>query len=135
MINKHFVLFVSPGTFFNEERMIPIDSWDVDRAVEMARDVVERHGATPFAFCFVTKGRKEDELDSREIERSGRYYLGGEILTLEQVEARNDPDDRILISNMKSNGHSRIIVNRNSYRSTQPFLEGDTVLEYDAARQ
>lgn len=131
MLKKHFVKFSSPGTFCHEERMLQIDSWDVDKAVEMARSIEERYGATPFCFQFVTKGREECELDSRVVDRSGRYYLGGEILTLEQVKAKNDPDDRILISNMERNDWDRIIVNTNSWKMTQPLEDDDVVLDFE----
>ena len=56
------------------------------------------------------------------------YFLGGKILTLQDVIDRNDPEDRILISNMRGNKWDRVIVNDNSWRITQPLEEGDVVL-------
>lgn len=103
-MEKHFVIFFSPGTFVAESSQKPIDSWDVQTAVDMARTITERHNATPYGFCFVTRRREVDDLDSREVARSKMYYLGGEVLTLEQVKARNNPDERILVSNMEVNG-------------------------------
>lgn len=58
------------------------------------------------------------------------YYLGGKILTLKDVEARNDPGDRILISNMRGNDLDRVIENCNSWKVTQPFLKGDEVVDF-----
>ena len=129
---RHFVTFLSPGTFFCEETEKPIKSWNVEKACEMAHGIVERYNATPFAFYFTTRERKDNELDSREIKRSHRYYLGGELLTLEDVEIRNKngEDLGILLSNMKINGWKYIIENRNSFRSTQPFEQGDTLLDW-----
>ena len=98
----------------------------------MADDVVERYSATPYGFQFITRGRGPDDLDSKEIDRSPMYYLGGKIETLEEVEARNDPKEDILRSNMRANGWNKIIVNDNSWRTTQPFQEerGDVILDY-----
>lgn len=50
-MKKHFVIFYSPGTFFNEESTLPIDSWDIDKAIEMSKSIKERYNATPFGFC------------------------------------------------------------------------------------
>jgi len=58
------------------------------------------------------------------------YYLGGKIETLAQVEARNDPSEHILRSNMRCNGWKRIIVNDNSWRFTAPLNDDDVVLDY-----
>lgn len=130
MLKKHFVVFVSPGTFFPETSEMPIDSWDVAQACEMAHTVVERWGATPYSFVFVTRGRKDDELDSKEIARSCNYLLGGQIETYEQVVARNDPSEAILRSNMKCNDIKRIVVNKNSYKSCLPLKDDDVVLNW-----
>jgi hypothetical protein len=127
-MEKHFVEFLSPGTFVAESASKPIDAWDVEAAVLMAADIKERYGATPYGFRFSTRSRGPDDLDSKETARSGVYYLGGRIETLEQVKARNDPKERILISNMEGNGWDRIVVNDNSWRWTQPLRDGDVVL-------
>jgi len=124
-----FVIFFSPGTFCSEQTSMPIDSYDVDKAVEMAKEIVERYNARPYGFCFVTRERKETELDSRETHRSGMYYLGGKIETLAEVEARHDQRDEILLSNMRANNYDRIIVTNNSWRWTQPFHKDDTLLD------
>jgi len=124
-----FVIFFSPGTFCSEQTSMSINSYNVDKAVEMSRGIIERYNAKPYGFRFVTRERKDDELDSRETHRSGMYYLGGKIETLAEVEARNDPKEEILLSNMKCNGYDRIIVTNNSWRWTQPFREEDTLLD------
>lgn len=126
--SQHYVTFYSPGTLVHETSTKEIDSWDVQKAREMAKGVMERHGATPFAFRFITKGRKTDDLDSKEIASSGRYYLGGKIETVKDIEARNDPEERILLSNMRGNGWDRVVTTTNGYRVTQPLNEDDVVL-------
>lgn len=127
-MEKHFVTFCSPGTFVSEQTTKEIESWNITQAQEMAKAIKERHAATPYGFYFTTRSRNEDELDSKETARSGMYYLGGEVLTLEDVKARNDPDDRILISNMECNKWDRIIVNTNSWKFTAPLNKDDAVL-------
>lgn len=127
-MQKHFVRFLSAGTFVAEETVSPIESWDVAQAVEMARRITERHGAHPYGFQFITKGRADEDLDSKAINRSGIYYLNGVVETLAQVKAKGDPANRILISNMESNGWDKIVTTYNPYKWTQPFNEDDSVV-------
>lgn len=127
-MKQHFVEFLSPGTFFSESTQKPIDSWDVEQAKRMARDIKERHAATPYGFRFSTRERKDNELDSKVTKVSGTYYLGGKVETIEEVFARNLPEEETLRWNMKTNDYKKIIVNINSYKSTFPLREDDTVL-------
>ncbi len=128
-MTKHFVTFYSPGTFVAETTTKEIKSWDIDAAVKMARNITERYGAKPYGFRFSTSERGEDDFEPRETAESGLYYLGGRIETLAEVEARNDPKEHILRTNMRGNGYDKIVVNDNSWRWTQPLAEGDTVLD------
>ena len=130
-MKKDFVTFLSPGSLLHEDTTKPIESWDIEKAKEMARDIKERHGATPFAFYFTTRTRADDELDSKQVEKSCTYYLGGKIETLADVEARNDPKEDILRSNMRCNGWDRIITNTNSWKVTQPLNADDVVLDWE----
>lgn len=127
-MKKHFVVFSSPGTFFHEETQLPIDSWNVDEAVEMSKGIVERYGSKPFGFRFVTNERSDDMLDSKVTARSPMYFLGGTILTLDDVKARNDSANDILIRNMESNGYARVVENTNSWKITIPLNDNDVVL-------
>jgi len=129
-MQQHFVTFYSPGTFVAEETTKPVAAWDVDAACEMARDITERHGATPYGFRFTTRARGDADLDSKVVATSPTYYLGGRIETLDEVEARNDPKETILRSNMRGNGWDRIVVNDNSWRWTQPLSDGDVVRDW-----
>jgi hypothetical protein len=119
-----------PGTFVAEATTKPIDSWDVRRAMDMSREVKERYGALPYGFRFTTRERGPDDLDSHESARSGMYYLGGTVETLEEVKARATDKERILVANMEGNGYKRIITNNNSCRWTQPLEDSDVVLEF-----
>jgi hypothetical protein len=128
-MEKHFVQFLSPGTFVSECSEKPIDAWDVDAAVRMARDIKERHGARPYGFRFVTYQREDDDLNSHETARGSIHYLGGRIETRDQVEARNDPNEHILLQNMRSNDIKHIIVNDNSWRFTGEFRDDEVLLD------
>lgn len=127
-MRKHFVTFLSPGTFVAEETSKQVDSWDVDKAVEMSGAIIERYNALPYGFYFTTRERGEDDFDSKEVARSNMYYLGGEVFTLEELKARNDPNDKTLIWNMEVNKWEKIVENTNSWKWTQPLKEGDVVL-------
>ncbi len=131
-MQKHFVTFYSPGTLFHEETTKEIGAWDVEQAVEMAKGIIERYNSKPFGFRFKTidKTGADWSVITETIGESPMHYLGGEILTLEEIEARNDPKDEILISNMKGNDWNRIIQNKNSWLITQPFLDGDLLIDF-----
>ena len=94
----------------------------------MAAEIVERYNAKPYGFRFSTKARGEDDLDSKEVAKSPMHYLGGKVETLEEVEARNDPNEDILRRNMRNNDIKRIIVSTSGWRWTQPLEDGDIVL-------
>ncbi len=128
-MKKHFVIFYSHGTMVAETTQQPINRWDVDEAVEMSKKIKERHSASPYGFYFITRQRKEDEFDSKEIKRSGMYFLGGTVFTLKEIKKRNDPKDKVLISNMEYNGYDKIVTNNNSWKWTQPLGENDVVLD------
>jgi len=129
-MEKHFVVFCSPGTFISERTEKPIDSWNVDKAKKMAKKVKERYNATPYGFYFITRARKSTELDSKTVKSSGMYFLGGTILTLQEIIARNNPEDDILISNMKRNEWDQVIENCNSWRVVLPFEKDAVRLEW-----
>lgn len=126
---KHFVTFFSPGSFTAEASTKPIDAWDVEVALAMAKDIVERHAATPYGFVFTTRGRGVDDLDSKEIARSPVHYFNVKVEALAEVEARNDPSERILLDNMRINGWDRIVTTTTGWKWTQPLREGDVILD------
>lgn len=125
-MKQHFVTFESPGIFFNEETTKPIDSWDIEKAKEMAKDIVERYNQTPYAFQFTTRERGENELDSRETKRSGRYFLGGTVYSLAEMKAKNDKSFDILISNMECNNWGFVI--KTPKGNWQPFTNEDSLI-------
>lgn len=127
-MKRHFVTFQSPGTFFNEETTKPIKSWNVEKAREMANSITERYNAKPYAFYFSTRERTAKDLDSKETKTSGRYFLKGRIMTLEDVQ-RQYPDEKILICNMRCNKWKKIVMGQSPYRFSQPLMPEDVVLE------
>jgi hypothetical protein len=124
-MKKHFVEFLSPGTFVSESTSREIPSWDVDTAVKMSQSIAERHNSKPYGFRFITREQGIEDLDSKVTKTSGIYFLGGKIETIEEIEKRNDPDEKILRSNMRNNGYDRVIVNTNSWKITLPFTDQD----------
>ena len=60
------------------------------------------------------------------------HYVDCKVETLADVEARNNPADRILIANMKSNDYDRIVTTATGWKWTQPLRADDVVLESNA---
>jgi hypothetical protein len=57
------------------------------------------------------------------------YYLGGKIITLEELKARKSPNDSTLISNMECNDWDKVVETNNSWRWIQPLRKGDKIVE------
>lgn len=57
-MEKHFVKFYSAGIFVAEETVKEIDCWDMDKAIEMSKDIAERYGAKPYGFRIIGKIKK-----------------------------------------------------------------------------
>jgi hypothetical protein len=137
MARKHFVNFVSPGTCFNEESTRPIESWDVAKAVEMSHEVTERYGAKPYAFHFLTMlvlppvadgEGGELNVEPKEVEKSDLYYLGGTVQTYDEIVARADKSNSVLISNMRCNGWWLVVENTNSWKTVRPFEKNHVIV-------
>jgi hypothetical protein len=95
----------------------------------MAALVTERYGAKPYGFRFTTRARADDELDSKVIATSPMHYIGGKVETLAEVEARNDPGEEILRSNMRINRYDRIWTTTEGWKWTQPLQADDVVID------
>ena len=128
-ISQHFVTFYSPGTFMAETTTKKIKEWNEATAVKMSRRIKERHGARPYAFRFSTRSRGPDDLDSKIVEESSVFYLGGKVETLEEITARNDPEEETLRSNMEIMKWDRVVSTTEGWSWTQPLEEGDVVLD------
>jgi hypothetical protein len=116
---QDFVVFMSPGSFYDETTSMPIETRDTAKMVELSKGIVERYGATPYGFRFETRIVAEPVPDgeggtltvpSKTVESSGNYYLGGELKTY--YEVRDEKPDSILASNMQSNDGMEIVWTR-----------------------
>lgn len=130
---KHFVVFFSPGTLFSETSRKPIDVWDVPQAAALAREIVERHGARPYAFRFVTDVVADPVSDGeggtlnvtpKEVDKSGLHYLDGTVLRYADIPE----EESILRSNMRCNDHALVVETRNGYRHTGNFTQDDVLV-------
>ena len=137
-MRKLYVRFESPGTYYAEITQKPIDARDVDLAVRMSRDVVERYSAKPYGFRFVEYMEHEPiddgeggtlQVQPRKVGSSGFYHLGGRILRFDDIP--DTKENAILRDNMRSNRIPLVVENCNSWRSTHPFEPEDTFLPTD----
>lgn len=135
---KHYVTFMSPGTFFSESSSKEISEWNPAEAVKLGQGISERYGAKPYGFyfeTFITRDPVDDgeggtlEIKPKSVASSGVYYLSGKLETYDQVVDRDDPKEEILRSNMRMNRYAMLVTNTNSFRSTMPFNEKDFVVD------
>ena len=135
---KHFVVFQSPGSLFSEETSRRMESWDIPEAVKLSKTISERYGAKPYGFRFETRVVADPipdgeggtlTVNSKTLETSGIYYLGGELYTYDQVWAKEKDKKSILLSNMLCNRWGVIVENRNSYLTTREFNKEDFVVD------
>ncbi len=134
----HSVTFYSPGTFVGESSNKPIAHWDVHEAMAMSKTIQERYNARPHSFRFQTwlesdpipdgEGGTLEVVGKKDAE-SPLYFMGGKLRTYDEVLARNDPTERILLSNMRCNSMCVVIENTNSYRYTGVFDEDCILLD------
>lgn len=131
---QEFVVFYSPGSFFDESSSRPIDSRDTKLAMQMAAEIVE---SKPYGFRFETRIVADPipdgqggtlKVESKVIDETGTYFISGALETADDVEARNDPKEDILRSNMRSYPIVCAIHNGYGYRSVQPFEEQNVLV-------
>jgi len=100
-MTKHYVEYLYPGMLFPEESIIEVPSRDpADLNIQ--------------------------ELTGKPKNRSPKYYVRGEIFSVDDLKALNNPDLRILISNMEGNDWPNVIkCHTGNY---QPFEAEDILL-------
>lgn len=128
-MQKHFVEFASPGTFFSESTAKEIDSWSVPDAIKLMAGIVERHNARPYGFRFYTMGRGPDDLNASRTAVSHWHFVNCDILTAEEILAGTDPEFRIMRLNVESNGYKRIARTRTGWLAHLPMNDADVAIE------
>jgi len=103
LVRKHFVRFLYPGSFFSE-----------DSSKEVAERDPAKVDVPQGAFCFsfydqivgvAIEGDKEIPVSSGSLDESPKYYYGGKVYTVAELNAEF-PNERILISNVEGNGYN-----------------------------
>jgi len=137
VIRKHYVIFMSPGTFVTEVSERQIEDWNPAQAAAMAAGIVERYGAIPYGFHFETRLSAPPvtdgeggflEVTERTVATSGTYFWG-RLETYDDVAARSLPDERILVDNMRDNDWWIVVVDHRRWKSTQPFTEESFLID------
>jgi hypothetical protein len=125
---KHMVEFFIPGALFSEGEVHEVP----ERTVEAAIKLAPRHA---FAFRFYDVNEPPADIDResfdvapKALNKSARYYLGGELFTPDEIVAgaAGTGDFSILVSNARGNGYDRLIRCRTG--NWQPFEADDTLV-------
>ncbi len=121
---KQMVEYVYPGIIVSESSSKQMSQRDPREAVIMAPE-----SSYAFRFYEVTKALDlgaDFKVTPVARNHSAWHYIDGQIFTVADVEARQDPSDEILISNMKCNGYDRVVKCRTG--NWVPMSEGDVVV-------
>lgn len=121
-----YVEYLLPGAMFSESETKEVSNRVLWREAKQAPEQA-------FAFCYyeiVTaevplRGGELVKLSSDARNKSGRYYIGGDLFTQEEIAAMG-PDFRILYSNMRSNGWNKVLKTRSG--NWQLLQEGDHIV-------
>jgi hypothetical protein len=125
-ITKHFVQFFHVHLGMADSYELPIDTWHVETACDMARNLVRDGTLRPFGFRFITRERGPNDLDSKVAGKSQMYYLGGTVRTLKDVERDNRPDEAVMRDNIRTNGWYGVV--HTTVGMTRQFEHGDVLL-------
>ncbi len=141
---RNFVRFYWPprgGVGFAEDATVEFGHWDVQDAVKVSRVVKNPHGdpGGPSWFSFSSVISHDPipdgeggtlEVRSATVGESGRFYLGGSILTYEEVTQIHLTDQRTwspILDNMRNSGQWIICVAADSLVSV--FGHSDVVVD------
>lgn len=113
----HNVTFLFPGTFVDEQQTIAVESLDFPALVKRGAELIERYEAKPYAF---------------QIGES-KYYIGGIVLTRENIAARRRDDEKVMLGNMMNDGWEVVCQTANSYGHTGIFGPADVCLDHVGA--
>jgi len=122
-VRKTFVTFFHRGNLLQGRSTIEVAERDPAK-------VAVPKGAYAFQFkdafyATVENNGELVELHSEPLDVSGTYYVGGTVMTREDV-VREFPEKRVLLDNMENSGLGRVILIAGDI--FEPFDEGDTLL-------
>lgn len=124
MTTKYYVEFLFPGLLFSESENVQLKDHDPEEALSKMPQ-----GAFAFVLYDVEsrQGRLEDgEIITNEktVNRSGRFYPEGVLVTLEEVKSMGERYS-ILASNMECNNWNPVV--RTRVGNYQPIEKDDRV--------
>ena len=137
---QEYVVFLSPGTMFDEVSSKPIVERDLKCALNMSGEVVERYGAKPYGFYFETlleAGTVRDdegnefETAAKTVDKTGIYYIAGKVRTRDDIARDGKEDERILLSNMGNDGWEIVCETVNGYKHVGIFRSEDAVVDIE----
>lgn len=103
---KHFVIFVISAKFGTTLVEREIDSWDPKLACGLIKTLI----TYPLGFYFETKHCLDIESNYFITEKTSlMFFINGIISSLQELQDRNNPEDSILISQLKQNNVENII--------------------------
>ncbi|MBB6487942.1 hypothetical protein [Rhizobium lusitanum] len=125
-MNNEFAVFAFAGNFSSTERRVAIQSRNVEYAEGIAQQMTIECGFQPVAFRFETMS------DDGSIQnRSGWFYLGGTVETLQDITGKNEPGDSRLIHFLEESGLNKIVTNNCPYLVRFPLRDQDQVLSWE----
>lgn len=118
MALKHYVCFLSPGSFLPNEKWLEIKSRE------------DKIDAPDNCFAYYFFDREEVEQDGELLKgeaknESGRFYFG-KAMTAQEIE-RTEPNCEILLANMRINKWEKVVKTRMG--NFQPIEKNDVILE------
>ena len=119
MRRRTYIEFILPGLVLSD-----IDAIEVTPDRLAALQVPSKAFAFRYYYILETESPGGAALKSDRLGVSGRYYIGGRVMSLADVK-REMPDERILIDNMEGNGWGYVIKTR--LGNFQPFFPQDQV--------
>ena len=127
-IKQHFVTFKSPGMATAEHTTKEITPGTRSRPLRWPTTYWNATAPSPTASTSPPGPAPPQELDSKNIAKSGTYFMGGKIQTLQEVMA-NPTGNKTLIENMKGNHWDQVVTVTKGHQWTSPILKDDAVLD------
>lgn len=135
---KHFVIFIISAKFGTDIIEREIESWDPKLACNLIKTLI----TYPLAFYFETKSCVNTESNYFVTEKtSNMFFINGVISSLQELQDRNNPEDSILISQLKQNNVENFIMvnytqltqdNNTLYKDKkyiEKFCPGDAIVD------